>query len=61
MNRNRYPPDWDAIALAIKVATNWTCQSCGRPCRLPGEADEALIQRIEFEHPEWSEVPDTKR
>lgn len=35
MNRALYPPNWDAIALQIKEAANWTCQQCGRPCRKP--------------------------
>lgn len=37
MNRSLYPPDWEAIALSIKSAADWTCQDCGRPCRRPGE------------------------
>lgn len=46
MNRQLYPPNWEAIALAVKVAANWTCQECGRPCRLPGEARCQLFWRI---------------
>jgi hypothetical protein len=53
MNRDRYPPDWADIALALKQSANWTCQNCGRPCRLPGESDEDLIERIESNHPAW--------
>jgi hypothetical protein len=55
MQRDRYPPDWDVIALAIKVAANWICQSCARPCRQPEETDDQLIERIESEHPDWAD------
>jgi hypothetical protein len=55
MQRDRYPPNWSDIATQIKVAANWTCQSCGRPCRQPGESDECLIERIESEHPNWAD------
>jgi hypothetical protein len=55
MQRDRYPPNWDVIALSVKVAAHWTCQSCGRPCRQPGVADDKLIERIESEHPDWAD------
>lgn len=29
MQRDLYPPDWPAIALAHKEAASWTCQRCG--------------------------------
>lgn len=53
MNRADYPDNWEAIALSVKTAANWTCQNCGRPCRCPGESDDDLIDRIESEHPFW--------
>lgn len=28
---NDYPPDWPAIALAVKNAANWKCSHCGHP------------------------------
>lgn len=28
-NRDRYPDDWNEIALAVKQAAGWTCQGCG--------------------------------
>jgi hypothetical protein len=37
MQRELYPNDWEAIALAIKEGAAWTCQQCGRPCRRPGQ------------------------
>ena len=36
MDRSKYPPNWDEIALSVKESANWTCQQCGRPCRKPG-------------------------
>lgn len=37
MRREAYPPEWDTIALAVKVAADWRCQDCGMQCRRPGE------------------------
>jgi len=53
MNRSLYPDDWEAIALAVKTAANWTCQECGRPCRRPGESDGELVKRIKAKHRNW--------
>jgi 5-methylcytosine-specific restriction endonuclease McrA len=36
MKREKYPDNWDEIAAAIKEATGWKCQSCGKQCYLPG-------------------------
>lgn len=52
MNRKLYPKNWEAIALAIKTEVNWICESCGRPCRRPGESDLDLQERIEYD-PLW--------
>lgn len=38
MQRERYPANWKAIATALKEATGWVCQECGKQCRKPGEA-----------------------
>lgn len=46
MDRSLYPANWEAIALAVKEAANWTCQECDRPCRSPGESVSAFIGRI---------------
>lgn len=32
-----YPAQWPAIAVTIKEACGWICQSCGRQCRRPGQ------------------------
>jgi hypothetical protein len=45
MQRNRYPDDWDAIALAIKTEANWKCEQCGRECRRVGESLSDFIER----------------
>lgn len=54
MDRKLYPANWEAIALAIKTEVNWTCENCDRPCRLPGEDDGELRDRIETDHPNWA-------
>lgn len=53
MNRKRYPKDWKAIATFLKSLNNWECEHCGRPCRRPGESDQALTARIE-QLSQWS-------
>jgi len=46
MDRKRYPKNWDAIALTVKLAANWTCQECGRPCFKPGEGFVTFEERL---------------
>ena len=46
MNRALYPPNWEAIALAIKTEVNWTCEECGRPCRQTGESIDDFAERL---------------
>ena len=31
-NRDRYPDDWEEIALTVKQSANWTCSKCGLQC-----------------------------
>jgi hypothetical protein len=50
MNRSLYPKNWEQIALDRKKAAGWTCEWCRRPCRRPGEADGALIDRVMGDH-----------
>lgn len=38
MRPELYPPDWRAIALAVKESNLWTCAACGVVCRKPGDA-----------------------
>jgi len=46
MERERYPEDWILTALAIKDASHWQCQQCGRPCRKPGETIAEFEKRL---------------
>lgn len=50
MQRDRYPDDWDAIALAIKEACDWRCQDCGMQCRRPGEAFDTHRRTMSVAH-----------
>lgn len=34
-NLNEYPPEWPAVAKAVKDAANWRCVRCGHPHELP--------------------------
>lgn len=33
----KYPPNWKAIARAVKEAADWRCEKCGKQCYRPGE------------------------
>lgn len=46
MQRDLYPENWEAIALAVKDEAKWTCEQCGRPCRRPGESPLDFMARI---------------
>lgn len=50
MQRDLYPPDWDAIATDIKDACDWTCQQCGRQCRRPGEPFDTQARTLTVAH-----------
>lgn len=50
VDKSRYPPDWDAIALAVKVAADWVCQDCGRQCRRPGEPFDTHRRTMSVHH-----------
>jgi hypothetical protein len=47
MERDRYPKNWDLIALGVKEESLWCCQHCGKPCRKPGEAVAAFEKRLD--------------
>ncbi|MEN9517496.1 MAG: hypothetical protein RLZZ381_84 [Cyanobacteriota bacterium] len=32
-----YPNNWNSLALSVKEAARWRCQSCGKKCYEPGE------------------------
>jgi 5-methylcytosine-specific restriction endonuclease McrA len=44
MDRKRYPKDWDAIALSVKVEANWKCKHCGKQCIKP-DTDTSKLSR----------------
>lgn len=50
VDRTRYPPDWDAIALAVKVAVDWRCQDCGLQCRRPSEVFDTHKRTMSVHH-----------
>ncbi len=52
IERNLYPKNWEAIAIAIKEGANWHCENCDRPCRKSGESLEDFEERMGFA--EWA-------
>lgn len=52
MIRARYPEDWEVMAERIKTGAAWSCESCGRPCRRPGESLPSLEGRVS----EWGDA-----
>ena len=48
-----YPENWEAIALSIKAAADWTCEGCGKPCRPPGVSQQETEQWLIDNHPQW--------
>lgn len=49
-DKSRYPPDWDAIALAVKNAAGWICEDCGKQCRRPGEPFDTHRRTMSVHH-----------
>jgi len=43
MRDPRYPPDWNAIALAKKLSVNWRCEKCGLKCIDPAFKSDMLL------------------
>ena len=50
MKRHLYPREWDQIAKAIKDASGWTCQGCGRQCRRPNERHRGHKDTLTVHH-----------
>lgn len=50
MDKTRYPANWDAVALRIKVAADWICQDCNMQCRRPGEAFDTHRRTMSVHH-----------
>lgn len=42
IDQQRYPSDWNQIALSVKEASGWRCQHCQRFCLRPGEKSSSL-------------------
>ncbi len=53
MKRELYPDNWETIARSIKVAANWSCEFCGKPCRPPGVKLYNTEQWLSSNHPKW--------
>jgi 5-methylcytosine-specific restriction endonuclease McrA len=34
MKREKYPPNWNEIATAVKESAGWKCDLCGKQCRI---------------------------
>ena len=47
---SKYPPDWKEIATAIKDATDWKCQVCGKQCYRTGERVEKTQDVLTVAH-----------
>ena len=50
MERELYPPEWEAIAAAIKARTGWKCEQCGKQCRKPGEVFDTHKNTLTVAH-----------
>ncbi len=48
--KHRYPSDWPAISLQVKIAAKWQCQRCGCECLKP--EDEA--RRRSLSRSQWT-------
>ena len=46
INYKDYPPNWKAIALNVKIQSNWHCEKCRKPCRRGLEPWEDLEYRL---------------
>ena len=44
--RERYPADWDQIALAVKQQAGWRCEHCGKACKRQDEDWPQFYQRM---------------
>ena len=50
MDRKRYPPDWELIAMAVKEKAGWKCEVCGKQCRKPGERFDTHKRTLTVAH-----------
>jgi hypothetical protein len=49
-DKSAYPVNWHAIALAIKEAAGWRCESCGMQCRTPDEPFDTHRRTMSVAH-----------
>ena len=54
-----YPPNWPEIALALKVAADWTCKRCGakrgeKRCNRHGIEKPVVITVAHLNHDPWN-------
>lgn len=50
MERDRYPSNWEAIALKVKEEAGWRCEVCGKQCRRPGEPFDTHRRTLTVAH-----------
>lgn len=50
MERERYPANWEEIALAKKNSVGWRCEVCGMQCRRPGEKFDTHKRTLTVAH-----------
>lgn len=50
MERERYPSDWEQIAMAKKESVGWKCEKCGKQCRKPGEPFDTHKRTLTVAH-----------
>lgn len=54
MNRSLYPKNWDEMARSVKDSSQWRCQECDRPCRMPDESLMNFFPRLLRDKPDNS-------
>lgn len=60
MDKRFYPHNWTAITRQKKDAANWTCERCGRSCRIPGEDLSNFALRVQgIAHPDLDWINQT--
>ncbi|NUM33397.1 MAG: HNH endonuclease [Candidatus Brocadiae bacterium] len=50
MKKELYPSNWHKISEKIKDRAGWTCQSCGKICRKPGEVFDTHKRTLTVSH-----------
>jgi hypothetical protein len=50
MDKSKYPPNWDEIALEIKEQAGWKCEKCGKQCRFPDDPFDTHKRTLTVAH-----------